>query len=81
MVNLHSDLPFLIEKMKIKNSISFYAICMKKRICCSYKSLKKTLNHGPILKNTKLIQFNQEALLKRNIDMNTELRAEVKNVF
>ena len=31
IVNLQSDLPFLIEKMKIENSVSFFAICMKKK--------------------------------------------------
>ena len=31
IVNLQSDLPFLIEKMKIENSISLFAICMKKK--------------------------------------------------
>ena len=26
--DLHSDLPFLPERMKIKNALSLYAICM-----------------------------------------------------
>ena len=46
------------------------------------KSLKQALNHGLILKKVhRVIQFNQEAWLKAYIDMNTELRKEVKNDF
>ena len=53
----------------------------KKEYAAHIRALKKTLNHGSKLKNTKVIQFNQGALLKRNIDMNTELRAEGKKDF
>ena len=39
------------------------------------RALKQALNHGLILKKVhSIIQFNQEALLKEYIDMNTELR-------
>ena len=44
--------------------------------------MKQALNLGLILKKVhKVIQFNQEAWLKQYIDMNTELRKEVKNDF
>ena len=46
------------------------------------RSLKQALNHGLILKKVqKVIQFNQEAWLKDYIDMNTELRKQVRNDY
>ena len=46
------------------------------------RSLKQILNHGLILKKVhRVIQFNQKAWLKEYIDMNTELRKQVKNDF
>ena len=46
----------------------------KKKYVVHIRSLKQALNHGLILKKVhKVIQFNQEASLKPNIDMNTEL--------
>ena len=42
-LNLHSDLPFLPERKKIKNAISLYAIGMIDMICCSYKSSKTSI--------------------------------------
>ena len=45
-------------------------------------ALKQALDHGLILKKFhKVIHFNQEAWLKKPIDMNTELRKEAKNDF
>ena len=45
-------------------------------------ALKQALDHGLILKKFhKVIHFNQEAWLKKSIDMNTELRKEAKNDF
>ena len=44
------------------------------------KSLRQALDHGLILKKVhEVIQFNQEAWLKKYIDMNTELRKQAKN--
>ena len=46
------------------------------------RSLKQALNHGLILNKVHLvIKFNQEALLKEYIDMNTELRKQANNDF
>ena len=46
------------------------------------RALKKTLNHGLIIKKVhKVIQFNQKASLKAYIEMNTKLRKETKNDF
>ena len=71
---MHSDLPFLPERMKINKC--------SKLVCNLYdnnnyvlhiRSLKQALYHGLILKkNHRVIQFNQEAWLKECIDMNTD---------
>ena len=64
--DLHSDLPFLLRRMKTDN----------------IKSLKQALNHGLKLKSIhKIIEFNQKAWLKPYIDMNTELRKLAKDDF
>ena len=80
---LHSDLPFLPERMKINKC--------SKLVCNLYdqnnyvfhiRSLKQALYHGLILKKVhRVIQFNQEAWLKEYIDMNTESRKQAKNDF
>ena len=80
---MHSDLPFLPERMKIdkcnKLACSLYD---KKNYVVHIRSLKQALNHGLILKKVhRVIQFNQEAWLKSYIDMNTELRKQAKNDF
>ena len=81
--NLHSDLPFLPERMKINKC--------GKLVCNLYdknnngvhiRSLKQALDHGLILKKlNRVIQFNQKAWLKEYIDINTELRKQAKNDF
>ena len=81
--DLHSDLPFLPERMKIDKC--------KKLVCNSYdkksyivhiSSLKQALNYGLLLKKVhRIIQFNQEAWLKPYIDMNTKLRKQANNYF
>ena len=83
LYDLHSDLPFLPERMKINK--------YNKLVCNLYdennyivhtRSLKQALNHGLILKKVhRVIQFNQEICLKEYIDMNTELRKQAKNDF
>ena len=71
--DLHSDLPFLPEKMKInKHDKLVCALYDKKKICVHIRNIKQALNHG--LKVHKAIAFYQEAWLKLYIDMNTELR-------
>ena len=81
--DLHSDLPFLPERMKInkcnKLVCNFYD---KNNYVVHIRSLKQALDHGIILKKThRVIQFNQEVWLKEYIDINTELRKQAKNDF
>ena len=81
--NLHSDLPFLPERNKTKECNKL--ICNvhdKENYVVHIRALKQPLNHGLILKKLREgIQFNQEAWLKRYIDMNTKLRTEAENDF
>ena len=73
--DLHSDLLFLPERMKIDKCNRLVCnLYDKKNYVVHIRSLKQALNHGLILKKVhRVIQFNQEAWLKPYIDMNTEL--------
>ena len=81
--DLHSDLPFLPERMKINKCSKLICNLYDKNNCVFHlRSLKQALHHGLILKKIhRVIQFNQEAWLKECIDMNTELRTQAKNNF
>ena len=61
--NLHTDLLFLSERMKIKKCNKLvYNLCGNKEYVVHIKALKQALNHGLILKNVqRVIQFNQGA--------------------
>ena len=80
---LHSDLPFLPERMKINKCKKLVCnLFNKKKYVIHVNSLKQALNHGLKLKKIHgVIKFNQKEWLKRYIDMNTELRKAVKNDF
>ena len=46
------------------------------------RNLKQALNQGLVLRNVhRVIKFNQNALLKLYVDMNTDLRIKAKNNF
>ena len=52
--NLHSDLPFLPEKLKIKKCNKLVCnVQDKKNVVVHIRALKQALNHGLILKNTQ----------------------------
>ena len=78
---MHSDLPFLPERMKINKCSKLPCnLYDKNNYIVRIRSLKQALDHGIIIKKVhKVIQFNQEAWLKEYIDMNTKLRREAKN--
>ena len=82
---LHSDLPFLSERMEVnkcKNSFVIYLTRKNMKYVVHINTLKQALNHGLKLKKIyRVIEFNQEAWLKPYIDMNTELRKVAKNDF
>ena len=76
-------MPFLLERMKIDKTQKL--VCNlhdKKKYVVHISILKQALNHGLKLKKVhRVIEFNQEAWLKKYIDMNTELRKKASNDF
>ena len=81
--DLHSDLPFSPERMKIDKCNNLVCnLYDKKNYVVHIRSLKQALSYGLILKKVhRVIQFNQEAWFKPYIDMNTELIKQAKNDF
>ena len=80
---LHSDLPFLPERMKINKCTKLVCnVRDKENYVIHISALKQALNHGlKLAKVDRIIQFDQEAWLKPYIDMNTDLRKDAKNDF
>ena len=82
---LHSDLPFLSERMEINKCKKLVCnLSNKKKYVTHINSLKQlnSLNHGLKLKKiNRVIEFNQKEWLKPYIDMNTELRKAANNDF
>ena len=80
---LHSDLPFLSERMEINKCKKLVCnLFNKKKYITHINSLKQVLNHGLMFKKIhRVIEFNQKEWLKPYIDMNTELRKASKNDF
>ena len=81
--NLHSDLPFLPERMIINNTKKL--VCNlndKNNYIVHINVLKQALDHGLKLRKVHRInEFEQEAWLKEYIDVNTELRKKATNDF
>ena len=80
---LHSDLPFLSERMEVNKCKKLVCnLFNKKKYVAHINTLKQALNHGLKLKKIhRVIEFNQKEWLKSYIDMNTELRKAAKNDF
>ena len=81
--NLHSDLPFLPQRMVINNTKKL--VCNlndKKNYIVHINVLKQALDHGLKLRKVhRVIEFDQEAWLKEYVDVNTELRKKATNDF
>ena len=80
---LHSDIPFLPERMKIDKTQKLECnLHHKEKYVVHISILKQALDHGLKLKKVhRVIEFNQEAWLKKYIDMNTELRKKASSDF
>ena len=80
---LHSDMPFLPERMIIDKTEKL--VCNlhdKKNYVVRISVLKQALDHGLKLRKVhRVIEFNQKAWLKEYIDVNTELRKKASNDF
>ena len=86
LYNLHSDLPFLSERIKIQKRHQLVCNLYDKKVVHTRTLKQALLNHGLILKQVhRVIQFNEEAWLKSYIVTyivtNAELRTKAKNDF
>ena len=80
---LHSDLPFLPDRMKVNKVKKLVCnVTDKENYSIHIFALKQALNHGLKLRRVRsIISFSQKAWLKPYIDLNTELRKNAKNEF
>ena len=80
---LHSDMPYLPERMKIGKTQKLVCnLSDKKKYVVHISILKQALDHGLKLKKVhRVIEFNQEVWLKEYMDISTELRKKASNDF
>ena len=80
---LHSDLPFLPDRMKVNKVKKLVCnVTDKENYSIHIVALKQALNHGlKLIRVHSVISFRREAWLKPYIDSNTELRKNTKNEF
>ena len=77
--NLHNDLSFFPERMKIEKVEKLIANVHDKNAYDIDIKSKQTLNQGLVLKKVhRVIKFNRKAWVKPYIDMNTDLRKNQK---
>ena len=83
LTDLHNNLAFLPERMKIEKVEKPVAnLHDKAEYFKQIRNLKQPLNHGLVLKKLhRIIKFNPKAWLKLNTDINTDLRKKAKNDF
>ena len=81
--DLHNDLPFMCEKMKINKVEKLVPnLYNKKNYVIHIRASDQALKHGLIFeKDHWAIEFNQSAWLKPYIDFNTKLTTQAKNNF
>ena len=80
---LHSDLPFLPERMKVnKCSKLICNVQDEVNYAVHISTLKQARNHGlKLTKVHRIIQFDQEDWLKTYINMNTKFRKKQTKRF
>ena len=83
LYKLHNILPFLPERMRLKNVEKLVANLHDKTEYVKHiRNLKEPVNHRLILKKVhRVIKFKETAWLKPYIDMNTKLRQKAKTNF
>ena len=80
--NLHNDLSFFSERIKIEKVEKLVANLPDKEYIIHIRNLKQPLKHGLVSKKVhRIINFNQKAWLKPYIDVNTNLRKKAKTDF
>ena len=80
---LYNDLQFLPEKMKIEKVEKLVVdLYDETEYVIHLRNLNQALNHSFVLRKVhRVIKFNQNALLKQYIDVNTDLRRKEKHNF
>ena len=80
---LHNNLPFLPERMKIEKFEKLVASLHDKTEYVTHiRNLKPVLNHTLVFKEVqRVIKFHENAWLKSCIHMNTDLRTKNKKSF
>ena len=80
---LHSDLPFLPDRMKVNKVKKLVCnVTDKENYSIDIAALNQALNHSfKVIRVHSVISFRQEAWLKPYIDSNNELRKNAKNEF
>ena len=81
--DLHSDMSFLPERMVINKTKKLVCnLHNKKNYVAHINVLKQALSHGLKLRKIhRVIEFEQEAWLKKYIDFNTNLQMKATNEF
>ena len=81
--NLHNDIPFMCDKMKINGVEKLIPnLYDKKKYIIHIRALKQAIDHGLILEKIhRCIRFRQSAWMKEYIDFNPRLRTAAKNDF
>ena len=81
--DLHNDIPFMCEKMKINGVEKLVPnLYEKKNYVIHIRALDQALKHGLIVEKIyQAIEFDQSAWMKHYIDLNTQLRTQAKNDF
>ena len=80
---LYNDLQFLADKMKIEKVEKLVVdLYDETEYVIHLRNLNQALNRSLVLRKVhRVIKFNQNALLKQHIDVNTDLRGKAKHDF
>ena len=82
LYELHNDLLYLPEKIKIEKLKNLWQIYTVKKNVIHIRNLRQALNYKLVSKKVhRIIKFNQKAWLKSYIDMSANLRKNAKNDF
>ena len=81
--DLHNDIPFMCNKMKVNGVEKLIPnLYNKRKYIVHIKALKQAIDHGLLLRKIhRCIRFRQSPWMKEYIDFNTRLRTAARNDF
>ena len=81
--DLHNDIPFMCNKMKVNGVEKLIPnLYNKRKYIIHIRALKQALDHGLVLEKIhRCIRVKQSPWMKEYIDFNTRLRTAAKNDF